>query len=407
VWKHILTNGTDWFFMDLPIGGINVLTSAQVRFVSPFSERYRTHDNHDISVDIEFFEVDTISESDLAIIISGVEPTVPYTTEGIGLLWQQVEGEIPYGLVTTTSTGAFAAVDGTQEDQGVTNTIIHFDAIASNGELSHRVDCWSCISSIDNTPAGQLQNFSMLTSDTPQPHLVNIDIRKAPSLVRVVINHPVQGVTFRGTSGSADRTFDLQNRDKLQFVQVSGCPLLTQINIAHPETQSTIEPSEVVISTLVSLSGISVSGWFKLFTIRRCDGVNGILELSNVDLDDDAETSVLHSMDGLTGVDLPSGVGLELFLAEDITGTDPCLNIRTIGHAGDSTLALESLGLHSTDVDDTAIFNAITALLDPTDGSNPHATTTIVYTNTPAVGTLSAPTIALAVTKNITLDPVP
>jgi hypothetical protein len=56
VWKHYLRNGNDWFFIDLPVGGAQVLTQCQVRFVSDFTYKYRNIGSVAVQAKIEFYE---------------------------------------------------------------------------------------------------------------------------------------------------------------------------------------------------------------------------------------------------------------------------------------------------------------------------------------------------------------
>lgn len=76
VWKHYLRNGNDWFFIDLPVGGAQVLTQCQVKFVSDFTYKYRSIGSVAVQAKIEFKEVETIDELELANLINVGELTV-------------------------------------------------------------------------------------------------------------------------------------------------------------------------------------------------------------------------------------------------------------------------------------------------------------------------------------------
>ena len=75
VWKHYLRNGNDWFFIDLPVGGAQVLTQCQVRFVSDFTYKYRNIGSVAVQAKIEFYEVETINELELLNLIDVGELT--------------------------------------------------------------------------------------------------------------------------------------------------------------------------------------------------------------------------------------------------------------------------------------------------------------------------------------------
>lgn len=76
VWKHYLRNGNDWFLIDLPVGGTNILTQCQVKFVSDFTYKYRSIGSVAVQAKIEFYEVETIDELELRNLIDVGELTV-------------------------------------------------------------------------------------------------------------------------------------------------------------------------------------------------------------------------------------------------------------------------------------------------------------------------------------------
>jgi len=76
VWKHYLRNGNDWFFIDLPVGGAQVLTQCQVKFVSDFSYKYRSIGSVAVQAKIEFKEVETINELELGNLIDVGDLTI-------------------------------------------------------------------------------------------------------------------------------------------------------------------------------------------------------------------------------------------------------------------------------------------------------------------------------------------
>ena len=70
---------------------------------------------------------------------------------------------------------------------------------------------------------------------------------------------------------------------------------------------------------------------------------------------------------------------------------------------GTDTLHLESVTLTNTELTEASLVTLIDAMSDPTDLSNPFATSTISFAGTPADTNITAPTIAAAAAKNITL----
>lgn len=76
VWKHYLKNGNDWFLIDLPVGGAQVLTQCQVKFVSDFTYKYRSIGSVAVQASIEFYEVETINELELGNLIDVGELTI-------------------------------------------------------------------------------------------------------------------------------------------------------------------------------------------------------------------------------------------------------------------------------------------------------------------------------------------
>ena len=104
-------------------------------------------------------------------------------------------------------------------------------------------------------------------------------------------------------------------------------------------------------------------------------------------------------MTGVLTLDMPYG------LAPEINASSSS-NLRNIQNQGSSSLILESANFASCDLDDAAIYGIVDAMVDPNDLSNPYASATVTHTGNPSSGTLSAPTIALAASKNITLNPV-
>jgi len=58
VWIHYLNNGTEWFLIELPVGGQDLMTECQVRFISDYSYKYISPYNVTVSARIEFYKVE-------------------------------------------------------------------------------------------------------------------------------------------------------------------------------------------------------------------------------------------------------------------------------------------------------------------------------------------------------------
>lgn len=398
VWKHLLTNGVDWLNMDLPVGGLDVLTPSKVRFISEYRHRYLQFDNVRITVSIEFFEVETISEGDLALIISGIEPTVPYTTEGVAYIFQQIEGEIPYAKITETSTGAYSATSSTTQDltQSTPSTAT-FDAMLTTGEIGFRIDAWSCVSDSDNTPAGLLYTMDVVNPTGTEPHLLNVDLRKSPSLKEVILDDATQMSTFRGTLGSSDRTFDLQNRKFLNKVIIEDAPILTTINIEHPDTVDTLTPLSLELRDLYGVTSLNLSGWFFDLEIWDMTALSGVLDLSGIEAANDVSSWNIRNNNILTTISLPIGELYQLTAEQN-----PLLS--TITSQGTDTISMKIVFIRNTIFSHDSLIVLIDAMLDPTDINNPFPDAVINFFGTPAASNITQPTIDAAAAKNITLS---
>jgi len=81
VWRHKLSNGTDWFTMRLPQPNGQTLTMRQVRFVGDYTAAHITFENWNISVDLELYVESVITEDelDLAILYDGDNEGLNFT----------------------------------------------------------------------------------------------------------------------------------------------------------------------------------------------------------------------------------------------------------------------------------------------------------------------------------------
>jgi hypothetical protein len=83
------------------------------------------------------------------------------------------------------------------------------------------------------------------------------------------------------------------------------------------------------------------------------------------------------------------GTGMTLFSSVTNSGTD--------------TIKVFEMYFGTTQIDEDSLIELIDCILDPTDLSNPFASSTILFAGTPAASNITAPTIAAAAAKNITL----
>jgi hypothetical protein len=257
------------------------------------------------------------------------------------------------------------------------------------------------VSLASNVPAGLLTDVRLYNQFAAiTPDLINLDLRKAPSLEWVQIENPEYTPLFRGTSGSTDRTFDLHNRNRLNSVRIGHAPIITTVNISHPQTVDTIEPTYISAISMTGMTSINLSGWCDGLFLNNMPAMGVLLDLSNMQMDSETNGVTLQETGSITTVSLPTGTMLIMKMDD---GTDFIANITS---QGTDTIRTQESFVRDSALDDAGIYALIDAFVDPTDLSNPFASTTINFTGTPAAGTLSAPTIALAASKNITLIPV-
>jgi len=174
VWKHYLINGTEWFTMDLPVGGDDILTSCQVRFVTEWKHTYRSHDAVDISAQIEFFEVTVIDEIDLQELIGEINP--PYDDAGITLVFNDINTNIKVDFEASNGFYAVRWWDGTIETSASGGLMTKACPTSSAG-LLYRVDVWGCISLADTTQIGHL---TTMTEATQAENYVRFNAEREP-----------------------------------------------------------------------------------------------------------------------------------------------------------------------------------------------------------------------------------
>ena len=157
VWRHYLRNGIDSFLIDLPVGGSEVLTQCEVKFVSDFTYKYRSIGSVAVQAKIEFAEVETIDELELRNLID-VGELLPAPEGDVFVATFKNNNDFNQGttikfMVGTTDLNtdvAYQAWDGTIaiDDNGMPNKTLPYTPY----EVIYTVNAFACASPTDPTP---------------------------------------------------------------------------------------------------------------------------------------------------------------------------------------------------------------------------------------------------------------
>lgn len=156
VWKHYLDNGTQWFYMDLPVGGSTLMTNCKVRFISDYSYRPISPYNVNVSANIEFYEVTTPDELALGNLIDVGSSNLYPDAEVFEIVFTNdalvgKDAVVAVTHSTQTYNNAVQWWDGTLITTGPYEKVLPTTVHSQN----YRCQFWSCASSSDSTPASQ------------------------------------------------------------------------------------------------------------------------------------------------------------------------------------------------------------------------------------------------------------
>lgn len=164
VWGQLLNNGSDWFLIDLPVGGDQPLVECKVRFISDYTYTYTNVGNSVVTAKIEFFRVEEPSSLALGNLTS-IGKTEPYQGENLYLYFKKVSP------ADDTNAIFFINCDGVQSvyfavqwwDGSIniynTNSFVNK---SMQGLLPNEIGktiIWACTSATDSTPKGTIYNF--------------------------------------------------------------------------------------------------------------------------------------------------------------------------------------------------------------------------------------------------------
>ena len=91
VFEHYLTNGMDWFWINLPVGGTDKLTRCQVRFIDNYTWAYKSVDNVVVNAKIEFKQVEAPNLLALENLISVGTSSLFADANPIKMTWTNVD----------------------------------------------------------------------------------------------------------------------------------------------------------------------------------------------------------------------------------------------------------------------------------------------------------------------------
>lgn len=164
VWGQLLNNGSDWFLIDLPVGGDQPLVECKVRFISDYTYTYTNVGNSVVTAKIEFFRVEEPSSLALSNLTS-IGKTEPYQGENLYLYFKKVspadDTNARFGILCDSVLSFHYAVqwwDGSIIIYSQ-NTFADRTMQSLLPDEIRKVIIWSCTSATDSTPKGTIRNI--------------------------------------------------------------------------------------------------------------------------------------------------------------------------------------------------------------------------------------------------------
>ena len=282
IWLYNLNNGSDWFYIDLPVGGDQSTVQCKVRFISDYSYTYINVDNSTVRAEIEFFRVEQPSQLTVDNLTTISSPT-PYQEQNLYLYYGQAETpdstDASFTLTTVNTTSlAVQWWDGsitTHTSNTIVSKAIPLDAVIGQ---EYKVIAWACTSLSDTTPKGGIKNI------TANQNLIRRINTKELLTVANINSYNAENLT--GEFGNEIATFPfgsqaneyiIRDSEKIEAVVLDGYEASSKLN-------------KVIVINCNKLSSFSVSTvnnknvYFDNINLQG-NNLSGTLNLSNVIFD--------------------------------------------------------------------------------------------------------------------------
>lgn len=291
IWLYNLNNGTDWFYIDLPVGGDQSTVQCKVRFISDYSYTYVNVDNATVRAKIEFFRVEEPSQLTVDNLTTISTPT-PYQEQNLHLWYGQVDNPDTTNAsfaLTTFNTSSFAVQwwDGsitTHTSNQYATKAIPLDAVIGR---EYKVISWSCVSLSDTTPSGSIKNIVANNN-----LLQRINTKELYNLEFLTCNN-VDNLT--GEYGNGVATFPFKPLAKSYIVTESE-KIESIVLDGFEETSSLKDFTATNLNSLESFAVNTVNNediYMNSISLQSCN-LSGTLNLGNVIFDNVQNTGARY-----------------------------------------------------------------------------------------------------------------